>query len=422
MLNAYYLENIVDSVTFLLILFLGILIMAVLALLNRINRNEKLNRETLSKLDLLDRIVMNSSRPIVVIDDRGKVYLCNNEAARLLGKPKEEIEGDILDAFNLVTSSRNKMNQLHQDIRENKRFTFEGDVGVRQDRKRARFEVTGLSGSGSNARYAVGILPALDQSRENYEYDLLETRINEVENIAGMGYWIYTYDDRTTAWSRGMYKLLGKKINETQPDLSFFRQFAPESRNQAQSLLMAIKNHEPFEDRVVIIGDDGIRRVIDISVRHQDDLDMNIYKTMGIMREVTDEQELVDELKSSQEFWRNLGDREDIAIVATDRNSRIVFTNNYAAQVVNKTSAELLGQEITDYYGFRELPPAGLVTNSQLTYITSIKNHMSEGENIFLWSDSQIIEGDKIYLNINIGVNLTKCASNLELIQSKYNG
>lgn len=413
-MNPFLLENIINSFSFILVILVGLLLALVLYLINAATKKGKETDKTKQSLIMLEKYFNTVSLPCIIIKKDGRIALINDAALQLYNKSREEMDGHFLEAFNIISASKKRTGELEQKLDKNKHYDFNYDIITRDKTIPCTFQVSEIS-SGKHIRYLITISERDNTQKIQNEQNLLEERINTLENATDLGFWVYNYDNNSTIWSRGLYKLLGAKVNETVPDLSFVSNM---EGLKAQKLLMAIKNQESFNDEITLTSYDGTEHIVNLVLKHQSGMNGDVSKSMGIMRDITETNKLLDQNKQSRVLLNEVLNSEEICMVLTDINNAIVSTNDYTLSTLNTTIDKITDKSFEEVFGDPKKLPQDFKQTLNTIFATMVPNNSKD---IILWQENPFTVDSDNEFKLFIGINLSASARilhNIELMSS----
>ena len=241
-MNAYFLEYLISSTTILLVLIIGALVVLLLNQNLRVKNFEKRISNLNHDINILQQVFSNTVTPYLIVNETGTIVNVNENALKLLNEKRKNIIGSMFDSFLVIKSSERETKKLEESINNNQEYVFDSNIRIDNKVINCQFRITGIY-QGTEARYLIGIFID-DRSKTEYENNLRDQRINRLEEISDVGYFVFNHDTNEIRWSRGMYKLLGLELNKTKPSLNFISQIKT-SNEELQNILLAIKEMKP---------------------------------------------------------------------------------------------------------------------------------------------------------------------------------
>lgn len=386
-MNAFVLEYIFNSTSILLLIFIILLFIALLYLNLRITNNERLNSKTNQEIEMLNNVFKNAIIPCVIIDNQGVVFEINDKALDLLGKNKEDLVGNYFDFFSIVQSSKIKTNNMKKALKENKRYSFKSTINKNNKYLDCIFEVSSIL-EGNPSRYLISILPNDQNESQEHEKNLQLKRIDKLEDIAGVGFFTYNHETNETIWSRGMYKLLEARLNETVPSLSFISDITSDSNNEVQEIILAIRNLKPYSKRIKIHDYLGNIKYVDFELMHQEETENISSLTLGTLKEVHNLNELLKNIPNGSKSF-NLINPSDSFLMALTKDNVVLETNESFLKYLNKTENEVINK---DFFTLLDMDNSKLVNNSFVQQLDKnsivwkpLKTDLSETNDIQLY-------------------------------------
>ena len=183
-------------------------------------------------------------------------------------------------------------------------------------------------------------------TRTTNDLEQSEFRLSEVEKLASTGYYEYYVKTDELKWSDSMYKLFGIEKSEQVPTIKqYFDSVHEDDREVLQSAFNnAINNSTPFECGYrTTLGGNEKSLITTCSVTK--DKDGNIEKVLGVVREVTDERKVLNELKENEERFRKLSDLTFEGVLIHD-DGVMLDCNQSFLRIVGYEREELIGKNV----------------------------------------------------------------------------
>ena len=298
-MNAYFLEYLISSTSILLILIIGALIILLLNQNLRIKNFEQKIQESTNDVDILQKVFFNTKTPYVVVNENGIITNINNNALKLLNTTSEDIIGSVFDSFVVIQSSTLETKKLNESIYNKTTYDFETNLRYNNQLLNCILKITGIL-QGNQARYLIGIFLNNDSKDSEHENNLRDERINRLEETANIGFFVFDHETNDTRWSRGMYKLLGAKINERKPSLDFVSQIKT-NNEELQNLILSIQDMKSYTNKIKIQGDDGVVRLIELDLTHQEGIDHSGGTTLGTLKYINSIENIFENFSISDE-------------------------------------------------------------------------------------------------------------------------
>lgn len=189
---------------------------------------------------------------------------------------------------------------------------------------------------------------ALDRLRRS------EALLAEAQRVAQLGSWEWEIATDHLTWSDEMYRIYGVTREDFTPTYeNFLLMVHPEDRDRVDELVQtAYRNQEPFGFHHRVVRRDGIVRTLQARGDVVVDDEGNTERMYGTGQDVTDQRQIEDALRKSEESYRTLARNIPDAIVTLfDRDLKLILVEgNIPANI-----APLLTPDST----LRDLMPDG---------------------------------------------------------------
>lgn len=305
-------------------------------------------KEALRQSHNLQRAVVEGTPDAVFVKDRqGRYQMINSAGAGFVGKRAEEVIGrDDADIFAPETGMR-IMQHDQEVMASGKAQTFEETVTAagmtrtflttKDVYRDSKGTVIGLIGIARDITDRKRADEALRASEERYR-DL-------VENAHDI---IYSHDleGNYTSVNKAVEQITGYSREEALK-MNIAQVIAPDYLEQARSMIrrkLGGENETVYD--LEIIAKDGRRIAIEVNTRlvHQDGVSVGVH---GIARDVTERKRVQQELRESEERYRDLVENSTELICTHDLDGLILSAN--------RASIKVLGYDEKDYLGKRNL-------------------------------------------------------------------
>jgi PAS domain S-box-containing protein len=289
------------------------------------SKEQLVQTEKLRALQLLEAIAENSPDVIFAKDMQGRHLLFNREAARLTGKPAEDVLGRDDTFLFPPEQAAALMANDKQVMDENRIITFldhlstvDGDLvylATKGPLHDGEGKVIGIFGISRNITERKHIEDALRMSEKRF-HDLVEVSAD----------WIWEVDagGRYTYVSEGVQKLLGYTAEEVLGKTAFDLMPPDEAARMAAEFAAFAARCEPFRDLDnITLHQDGSPRHVQTSGTPLLDETGNLLGYRGLDRDVT-------ALKLAEAELRKLTqavEQSPVSIFVTDLHGCIVYVN-----------------------------------------------------------------------------------------------
>lgn len=163
---------------------------------------------------------------------------------------------------------------------------------------------------------------ALDRLRRS------ETLLAEAQRVAQLGSWEWEIATDHLTWSDELYRIYGVTREDFTPTYeNFLLMVHPEDRERVDKLVQtAYRRQEPFGFHHRVVRRDGIVRTLQARGDVVVDDEGNTVRMYGTGQDVTDQRQIEDALRKSEESYRTLARNIPDAIVTLfDRNLKLIL-------------------------------------------------------------------------------------------------
>jgi len=175
-----------------------------------------------------------------------------------------------------------------------------------------------------------------------------EARLNEAQQIAGVGSFERNFQTGETSWSDECYRIFGYKPGEIYPtyDLLLSHIHPDDQELFFQYIEKASLHNTPFEPEFRIIRKDGVQRFILIRDRMEWDKSGNPLRMFGTILDITERKKMERALKENEKKYRELVQESRSFILRLSPDGKIFFINEYALFFFGYTEKEIIGKNI----------------------------------------------------------------------------
>ncbi len=341
-MNAYFLEYLISSTTILLVLIIGALVVVLLNQNLRVNNFEQRVQILTHDNNILQQVFLNTATPYLIVNEKGTIVNINDHALKLLQKKRDEVVGTLFDSFVVIKSSEKETRKLDESITQDKEYILNSNIRIDNQVLNCQFVITGIL-QGTEARYLVGIFMN-DSTVSEYDINLRDQRINRLEDMSDVGFFVFNHETNDIRWSRGMYKLLGMEINKTKPSLNFISQIKT-SNEELQNIILSIKEMKPYFNTIKIKGGDNVIRLIELELSHQEGINHDNATTLGLLKQINSIETVLDNF--------SIGDQESSLISNPNFFHVALLDENYKILDINKSFLKDTQSKKEDIIGFR---------------------------------------------------------------------
>ncbi len=172
----------------------------------------------------------------------------------------------------------------------------------------------------------------------------------QAQALTHIGNWSWLIQEDRISWSDEMYRIYGLAPQSEVIDFArFITLVHPDDRQKRQEAIQkATQTHEIEDYTMRIVLEDGTIKILqgkgDVLVNE----DGQPYKMVGTCQDITKQALLLDQLRESEETFRQLIVNAPDAVVVIDEDSSIMLWNPKAEELFGWTSAEATGKDVGD--------------------------------------------------------------------------
>lgn len=272
-----------------------------------ISRDVTREHNTVEQLRTITRAIEQSPVSIVITDSDGKIEYANPAASLVSGYPHEEIIGNNPRMFQSGLTPFSTYQDLWNTVKNGR--DWHGLVQNRRKDGELYWEEMTASPVLDEAGMLVQIIGVKeDVSRRLLAEEALqrsEMDLRQLQNIAGIGTWLWYVHKNKVVWSDEMYRIFGVDKESFTGDLNavIARAIHPEDRdrvNAANASVVQENQPAPLEYRVVW-PDGTVRSVWAVASGVERDQQGNIVALSGIVQDITERRHAEEELRRQTE-------------------------------------------------------------------------------------------------------------------------
>jgi PAS domain S-box-containing protein len=293
-------------------------------------------------------IVENSPSGIGIIDDHFKITYINNEACRILGRPRNEIVGKDYRRF-LDKESRAFVQDSYLRRQRGERVPsrYECKV-VRKDGERRTIENTSIAIRGSNGKTQsiAQILDITEQKRSEEKLSKEKKKFQTLFSLMIDPVIILDGEGRILQVSRGAARITGyRKTELLGKNLFKTNILTPATKaimKTSFSKRMSGRKVPPYE--IEAVRKDGKRLRCEVNATRIE------YEgkpaDMIVVRDITERKKTEDALRDSEGKFRAISASARDGIVLTKNDGKIVYCNPAAEKTLGYTKDEMIGKRL----------------------------------------------------------------------------
>ncbi len=343
-MNPYFLESFINSLLAMLIIVIIGLLLLVLIMILRGRIREREFKENTNQLNLYRNTFYALTNPSLIIKKDGEIVKVNDAAAEFFDRDREDMVGTKFDTFNLILSSPKMKDELREAMANNKSYTFDTSFNVKGGNVNAQILVINVP-VGNNSLFLLKVLPEQSVQVSQLDYYLSEERLNKIEDVAEVGFFIFYHDTNEVQWSRGMYNLFKLPINKTMPSLDFLRQLHVDDMTEVNNILLSIKNQTPYSKRIKVVDNDGLIHHVDLQISHQEGINRRNNVSIGTLKNVNTLDQILENFNSREGNLNFVRYPNFFYITLTDSDGKIININESFLNFIDLEKEEVMGTD-----------------------------------------------------------------------------
>lgn len=210
-------------------------------------------------------------------------------------------------------------------------------------------------------------ITAVEKAKEEVLYT--KAKMESAIRIGKIGYWSWDLVDNSLEWSDRMYTIFDMDKDTPLNFESATKCIHPEDRQMHEDLIanrIEHKDNTPFSFRV-LHKDNSIHHVlVELEILYNDDEEIN--KLHGTAVDITERVKATEQIKESEQKYRELTERVTDALVAYDKNWNLSYINTVAQKIFGYEGVSVLGMNILELLpGVENNDSYELLKNSMIT-------------------------------------------------------
>ena len=389
--------------------------------------SSKHNAKSLNDTDVSDYIIDNSPLLIVRIKPDGTTLYANKAACRTSGYSLDEIVSRGWLNVNYPGDKKHQLGKMWAELKSSRdvvdyELTTTNKAG--EDRI-IRWHTANMFDENNHVVEIIGLGKDITEEKAKaLEAKQTALRLAEAQRVAKIGSWEMDLVKNYLWWSEESYRIFGflKEKNRAATFEQFMETILSEDRERVRTeYLLSIENKTPFEFNYRFSVPNHPIRHIHASGEHQFDAEGNAVRSVGTIRDITDEVVREQKLLAAQSEARELQayneyvvENSPIFIVGLAPSGEIKHINKTGCILSGYQSHELIGKNFwqvlfQDEHAAEVSKVRRLQLENKAIADHEIKIHCKDGqERIISWSaiDSPINTGSVSEI-IGVGVDIT---------------
>ena len=242
-------------------------------------------------------------------------------------------------------------------------------------------------------------------SRDISKRKKLELFLDETGKMAKVGGWEYDLIKNELYWTAETYRIHEEPFGKVIPVSEAIRYYHPDHQdNLRKAFTHLTQTGEGYDLKAKLItANNNIKWVR--AIGYAEWKEKQVVKVKGTVQDITKEHAIEQQLKRSEEKYRQLIETAHDVIYKTDKHGYFVFTNTMGTEVTGYTEAELLSMHYTDLidpeyktevveWYQQQFRDRQISSYKEFPIITKANNRRWIGQNVQLsFSDNQQING-----------------------------
>ena len=322
-------------------------------------------KERENRLRLLESVVVHANDAVVILEatptgETGRSVMYVNDAfCRMTGYARDEVVGRSLQFLRGPDSDPTTLERIRSALEVGTPLVVEL-LNYRKDRIAYWVELSLVPTPGADGRTAHWVIIQRDISdRKKAEEAVRESdrRFRHMANAVPAILWVADPDSRLTFVSQGWYEFTGQSTTEALGH-DWLNVIPPEHRGEVhEKCVAAIRTREPFVlDYPLCRADGELRWVVDAG-RPWFDADGHFLGYVGSIFDIHDMKMAQDELKTSEERYRQLFDANPHPTWVVDKATmRFLAANDSAVSKYGYSREEFLTMTVMDIRPPEDIP------------------------------------------------------------------
>jgi PAS domain S-box-containing protein len=198
---------------------------------------------------------------------------------------------------------------------------------------------------------AVALVDLEDRKRAEEALQKSESYLTYTQQLTHAGSWAYKQPDICEYWSAEMFRIFGLDSSQGCPSSHQFLSLVhPEDRQRVEeAFIQHFRSGGIFDLKYRIIRPDGRLRIIhDFGAPA---LERGVVtRSIGACVDITEQEHLAEELRISEQQWRNVFENNPTMYFMIDTEGTVVAVNPLGAEQLGYTVNELVGRPVFDIF------------------------------------------------------------------------
>ena len=372
-------------------------------------------------------IIENSPLLIVRIKPDGSTLYANKAACRTSGYNLDEILEQGWLNLNYPPDKKGQLTKMWADLESSRDvLNYELTITNKEGEDRViRWHTSNLFDEQGKLLEIIGFGKDITDEKEK---DLIAkqtaSRLAEAQHVAKIGSWEMDLVNDELWWSEESYRIFGFLGDKNRANTfeGFMQTILAEDRDRVEKeYLRSIENKTPFEFRYRLLVPDNPIKHIQAGGEHQFDAEGNILRSVGTIRDITDEvvreQKLVaaeSEARELEAYNEHVVENSPIFIVGLTHAGEIKHINKAGCLISGYQRQELIGKNFwevlfPDHYSPQASELIDLQSNNSVMTDHETTIRRKDGsDRIISWNSvDRSVDNSAIAEIIAVGVDIT---------------
>lgn len=294
---------------------------------------------------------------VIATDEKARVTFLNPSAEELTGWALKDAVGqpftDIFRIYNSITGEPGE--DIVQKVLTTGRKVNLANHTVLISRDEVHRHISDSAAPIRNPQGdTVGVVLIFSDVTERYmlqqQVRISEARSTAAAQMAKLGTWEYDAGNKTVNWS-GMYKKIMGVAQDFEPDAGFWYTLVHPDDIESATLSRdrAMESADSYSQQYRIYRkNDGILRYVKTYARIERSENGVIQRVIGVIQDITDELEVGDRIRESEELYRNAFERAAIGMSHVGLDGRFLRANRSLCDILQYSEEELLQKKAGD--------------------------------------------------------------------------
>lgn len=234
-----------------------------------------------------------------------------------------------------------------------------------------------------------------------------ESHLAEAQRLASIGSWDWDLDTNVMTWSDEHYRIFGIKSMDidVNDEAGVFAFIHAEDRSLVKrEAEKAIKTKQPFNFYYRIVRKDGEERIIQSRGQVETDKQGRAIRMFGTAQDVTERRRMEQELRQSEERYRDLVENAHDIIYAHDLKGNYISMNKAGEQITGYSHDEALRLNLAQTVAPEDLPKARAMLARKLAgeQVTAYEMDIiaKDGRRITIEANTKLVTQDGVAVGV----------------------